>query len=133
VKPKQDKKSQQAQDEFAHLLHFGTLQEAETTLRRLDGLWRESRGAADAPRAKRVLDLAREGRRRAQMIAGNSKVAPAKRAEKREIQQWFRVWLETPEVFFDWLELRKKAPEFVEKFGERFFETPDETTAEDES
>jgi len=44
-------------------------------------------------------------------------VAAEKRAEKAEIRQWFRVWLETPEAFFDWLELRKRAPEFVEKFG----------------
>ena len=54
---------------------------------------------------------------RAQMIAGNRRVAPQKRAEKEEIRQWFRVWLETPEAFFDWLELRKRAPEFVERFG----------------
>jgi hypothetical protein len=104
-------------DEFAHVLHFGTLEEAEATLRRLDALWREARGAGDRARVVRVLDIAREGRRRAQMIAGNRRVAAGKRAEKEEIRQWFRVWLETPEAFFDWLELRKQAPEFVERFG----------------
>jgi len=106
-----------AEDEFAHLLHFATLEEAEATLRRLDELWREARAAGDGARAARILELAREGRRRAQMIAGNRRVAPQKRAEKEEIRQWFRVWLETPEAFFDWLELRKRAPEFVERFG----------------
>ena len=105
------------EDEFAHLLHFATLAEAEATLRRLDGLWREARAAGDGARTARILELAREGRRRAQMIAGNRRVAPEKRAEKEEIRQWFRVWLETPEAFFDWLELRKRAPEFVERFG----------------
>jgi hypothetical protein len=54
---------------------------------------------------------------RARMIAGNKRVSPARRAEKEEIRQWFRVWIENPEVFFDLLELRKQAPEFVEKFG----------------
>jgi hypothetical protein len=106
-----------AEDEFAHLLHFATLEEAEATLRRLDALWREARAAGDGARTARILELAREGRRRAQMIAGNRRVAPEKRAEKEEIRQWFRVWLETPEAFFDWLELRKRAPEFVERFG----------------
>lgn len=111
--------SAQPEDEFAHLLRFGTLEEAEATLRRLDAMWRESRASGDAPRAVRVLQIAREGRRRAQMIAGNQRVAPEKRREKEEIRQWFRVWLETPESFFDWLELRKRAPEFVKKFGEQ--------------
>jgi hypothetical protein len=114
---KPEVKNKQDEDAFAHLLHFGTLQEAEATLRRLDELLRGRRDAHDAAGTRRVLEIAREGRRRAQMIAGNKKVAAEKRAEKDEIQQWFRVWLETPEVFFDWLELRKQAPEFVEKFG----------------
>lgn len=106
----------QGGDEFAHVLHFGTLEEAEATLRRLDALWREARGVGDRAREVRVLELAREGRRRAQMIAGNRRVAAEKRAEKEEIRQWFRVWLETPEAFFEWLELRKRAPEFREKW-----------------
>jgi len=103
--------------ELAHLLQFGTLDEAESTLRRLDALWRERRDARDAAGARRILDVAREGRRRAQMIAGNKKVSAAKRAEKEEIRRWFRGWLEAPGSFFDWLELRKHAPEFVTMFG----------------
>ncbi|HUJ39140.1 MAG TPA: hypothetical protein VLW54_01230 [Candidatus Acidoferrales bacterium] len=108
---------EEAEGEFAHVLRFATLEEAEATLRRLDGMWREHRDAGDRAGAERVLDLAREGRRRAQMIAGNRRVAAEKRAEKEEIRQWFRVWLEAPETFFDWLELRKASVEFGEKFG----------------
>jgi len=111
-----------AADEFAHLLRFATLEEAEATLRHLDTMWREARAAGDpeaSGRAARILEIARQGLRRARMIAGNRRVAAAKREEKEEIRQWFRVWLETPEAFFDWLELRKQSPEFVEKFGSR--------------
>jgi hypothetical protein len=39
-------------------------------------------------------------------------VSPDKRAEKQEIATWFRIWLETPDLFFDWLELRKASEEF---------------------
>lgn len=106
--------------EFAHVLRFATLDEAEATLRRLDAMWRESREAGDSARAARVLEIAREGRRRAQMIAGNRRVAASKREEKEEIRQWFRVWLEAPELFFDWLEMRKRAAEFVERFGKQW-------------
>jgi hypothetical protein len=98
-------------------LRFSTLAEAEDTLRRLDALWRHAREHDDQPSAERILETARLGRQRAQMIAGNKRVSAARRAEKEEIRQWFRIWLETPDAFFDWLELRKQSPEFQEKFG----------------
>jgi len=47
-----------------------------------------------------VLDVARLGKRRAEMIARNRKVEPQKRAEKEEMSNWFRIWLETPDAFF---------------------------------
>jgi hypothetical protein len=51
-------------------------------------------------------------------LAANPRVSPDKRAEKREIATWFRIWLETPELFFDWLELRKASEEFRRLFGD---------------
>jgi len=106
------------QDEFSDLLHFATLEEAEACLRRLDDLWRGFCAEEQRAQAERVLQVARLGLQRARMIAGNKRVAASRRAEKAEIRQWFRVWLENPEVFFDWLEVRKQAPDFREKFGE---------------
>ena len=29
-----------------------------------------------------------------------------------EIANWFRIWLETPDAFFDWLDVRKQSPDF---------------------
>jgi hypothetical protein len=105
------------EEEFRDLLHFSTLAETEACLRRIDDLWRRFRAEEMHPQAERVLDTARLGLQRARMIAGNKRVSAARRAEKEEIRQWFRVWLENPDVFFEWLELRKQAPDFVEKFG----------------
>jgi hypothetical protein len=51
------------------------------------------------------------------MISRNRKVDAAKRAEKEEVRQWFHVWLDDPAAFFDWLELRKQAPDFQQRFG----------------
>ncbi len=50
------------------------------------------------------------------MIARNQKVQAQKRAEKEEMASWFRIWLETPDAFFDWLDVRKQSPEFQNKF-----------------
>ena len=48
----------QPEGEFAHILHFSTLEEAEETLRHLDTLLRESRAAGDGRRAAHVLEIA---------------------------------------------------------------------------
>lgn len=105
------------EEEFRDLLRFATLAETEACLRRMDELWRRFKAEEMHAQAERVVATARLGLQRARMIAGNKRVSPVRRAEKEEICQWFRVWIENPEVFFDWLELRKQAPEFVEKFG----------------
>lgn len=105
------------EEEFRDLLHFSTLQEAEVSLVHLDELWRKFQKAADRRAQNRVRAVAQKGHRRALMIARNSKVASEKRAEKEEIALWFSRWLELPDAFFDWLELRKQSPEFQERFG----------------
>lgn len=108
----------QYEEEFHDLLHFATLEEAEICLMRLDELWRKFRSEGKRAAAERVLEVARLGRRRAEMIARNPRVEAHKRDQKQEILEWFRIWLETPDTFFDWLNLRKQSPEYVNRFGQ---------------
>ena len=107
------------EEEFHDLLHFSTLEDAEMCLIRLDELYRKFHREHDRAAAERVREVGVLGRRRAEMIARNHKVEPAKRAEKEEIAQWFAVWLETPDAFFDWLEVRKQTPDYERRFGAR--------------
>jgi hypothetical protein len=104
------------EEEFQELLHFADLAEAEMCLVRIDELMRKFEAAGEKAAAERVREIARLGRRRADMIAHNQKVDAAKREEKAEIARWFVIWLETPDAFFDWLEVRKQSPEFQQKF-----------------
>jgi len=106
----------QFEEEFEDLLHFKTLGDAEVSLMRLDELSRRFKAHGEKAAAARVLDVARLGKRRSEMIARNHKVERRKREEKEEIANWFRIWLETPDAFFDWLDVRKKSPEFHAKF-----------------
>jgi hypothetical protein len=104
------------EEEFADLLHFSTLEEAEMCIVRLDELFRKFQHEHERAGAERVREVARLGRRRAEMISRNHKVDAAKRAAKEEIAHWFGIWLETPDAFFDWLEVRKQSPDFLKKF-----------------
>jgi len=104
------------EEEFTDLLHFSTLAEAEMCLIRLDELLRKFSTENERGAMERVREVARLGRRRAEMIARNQKVDAHKREEKEEIARWFGIWLETPGAFFDWLEIRKQSQEFRAKF-----------------
>lgn len=104
------------EEEFSDLLHFSTLEEAEMCIIRLDELFRKFTIEGERAAAERVREVAQLGHRRAEMISRNHKVDAAKRAEKEEISHWFAIWLETPDAFFDWLEIRKQSPEFQKQF-----------------
>jgi hypothetical protein len=106
------------EEEFEDILHFKTLQDAEVSITRLDELLRRFQAHGERAAVERVLEIARLGKRRAEMISRNRKVELLKREEKKEIAEWFRIWLETPDAFFDWLEVRKSSPDFRQKFGD---------------
>jgi hypothetical protein len=112
----QEEAEDQFEEEFEDLLHFKTLGDAEVSLMRLDELLRRFKAHGENAAAERVMEVGRLGKRRAEMISRNHKVEAHKRAEKEEIASWFRIWLENPDAFFDWLDVRKQTPEFREKF-----------------
>lgn len=116
VLTQQEEAEDQFEEEFEDLLHFKTLGDAEVSLMRLDELLRRFKAHDEKAAAERVLQVARLGRRRAEMISRNHKVEAHKRMEKEEIASWFRIWLENPDAFFDWLEVRKQSPDFRGKF-----------------
>lgn len=110
----------QYEEEFEDLLHFSTFTDAEMCLVRLDELLRKFTAEGERHAAERVREVARLGRRRAEMISHNHKVEAEKRAQKEEIAVWFGIWLETPDAFFDWLEVRKQSPDFQKTFPRAF-------------
>lgn len=98
-------------------LEFHDLASAEQSLVRLDAIYRDYSSAADRVGKAMVCALVKKGKLRAQSIAANTRVQARKRQEKQEIANWFRVWLETPDLFADWLELRKSSEGFRQLFA----------------
>lgn len=99
-------------DIFEGLLAFASFEEAEKTILHLDFLCRNYRLLSDKKGVEYCRQVAALGRRRAELISRNRRVSPQKRRQKGEIAQWFRVWLETPSIFEDWLSMRKSTEEF---------------------
>lgn len=96
------------------VLAFSTFTQTERTIRTLENLCRQYRLASDKKGVEYCRQVALLGRRRAELISRNPKVSLAKRLRHSESAAWFRIWLETPDLFDDWLRMRKETTEFRE-------------------
>lgn len=103
---------------FRNVLKFSDFAQAAASIKRLDNLRKQFTRKKDQEGLRRARETALKGKQRAQMIARNPVVDERKRAEKAEIAEWFGVWLRQPEVFDDWLDLRRRSKDFRARFGE---------------
>ncbi|HUI41320.1 MAG TPA: hypothetical protein VL523_05070 [Terriglobia bacterium] len=111
-------------------LRFNDLATTEAALRRLDAIYGEYQSASDFEGQRLVRKLVLRGKQRAEGLAVNPRVSREKRQEKREIASWFRVWLQSPGLFFDWLAVRRQTDEFQRLFPSHPLTTSDETSME---
>lgn len=103
---------------FRNLIKFSTFAEAEITFKNIENLRQKFLRENDRDGLRRLRQKTLQAKERAVMISKNQKVTPEKRAEKAEIAEWFKIWLETTEIFGAWLNLRKKSPDFQTRFVE---------------
>ncbi len=96
------------------ILLFSSFAAAEETLQRLENLRRKYQAASDKKGVAYCRQIALLGRRRSESISRNRRVCLQKRLQKQEIATWFRIWLETPDIFSNWLAMRKNSQEFRE-------------------
>ncbi len=103
---------------FRNILKFSDFKETLISIRRLENLRKKFVAENDKEGLRRLREVAIKGKSRAQMIAQNEKVEQKNRAEKAEIAEWFTLWMQSPEVFEQWIELRQNSKDFKEKFKE---------------
>jgi hypothetical protein len=102
--------------ELLAILKFDTLPGAAAAIQELETRRQAALQAGDRSTLDACLRAGRRARESAEWVSRNARVRAAVRAERGEIALWFRVWLETPEIFPDWLEVRRKSKEFAEYF-----------------
>jgi len=102
---------------FRNVLRFSDFKQAVVSIRNLENLRKKFLREGDKEGLRLVRETALRGKSRAQMISKNEKVEPRKRDEKAEIAEWFTIWLQNPDIFESWVELRQNSKDFKEKFG----------------
>ena len=61
-------------------------------------------------------EVALNEKARAQLLARDNRLDETNRAAQIEIAEWLRVWLQTPDIFEDWLTLRLRSADFRNQF-----------------
>jgi hypothetical protein len=94
-----------------------SLKKAEALIRKLEKLCRSADDSGDQAALKQARTMAISSRQSAELLAKDHQLGQRERAEQREIAEWLKVWIQTPGLFADWLELRRRSPEFQKKFS----------------
>ena len=109
--------------DFAGLTRLGTgaplrLKDADAAIAHLEALRVRLIAEEDETTLGDLRDLAIEARHSALSHAHNRSWSVVLREEQAEVSEWFRVWLETPELFAQWVNLRKASRNFQNKFAD---------------
>lgn len=90
---------------------------ARRSIKALENLRQNYLRKNDREGLRLVRETAIDAKNTARETASRKLVDPAVRLINEEIVQWLTIWLETPESFETWVELRQKSPDFRAKFG----------------
>jgi hypothetical protein len=76
----------------------------------------ELQSNADTKGLSELRDAVTDVRKDSLLRARSKIIDAAQREEAKEVSQWLIIWLQAPELFSDWLDLRRRSPEFRKKF-----------------
>ncbi len=100
-----------------NVLRLDDLRSALASIRDLENLRKKYKADNDKEGLRQLRETALAGKRDLNAAAESSKTGDAERQVNIEISQWLSLWLQTPDIFADWVDMRQNAKEFIEKFG----------------
>ena len=101
---------------FRNLMKFENLGETLNTIRQAENLRKKFASENDKEGLRLLSKTVISGKERALELAQNETADPKKSLENAEIAEWFAIWLGSPEVFDNWVQLRQASKDFKEKF-----------------
>lgn len=103
--------------ELRNILDLSDLKSTLSSIRNLENLRKKFKKDNDKEGLREVRETALRGQRLTRAAAEESKNSRLKRQENVEIAEWLTLWLQSPEVFENWVKLRRNSADFIEKFG----------------
>lgn len=101
---------------FRNILNIADLPEAAASLRRLENLRRKYVADQNKEGLRLVRAKGQEGRIEALEMSKDPRLEPSERARYTEIAEWLTLWMQSPEMFETWIDLRLSSADFRAKF-----------------
>ncbi len=101
---------------FRNVLEIRNLPEAAGSLRRLENLRRKYAADQDKEGLRLVRAKGQEGRAEAIARSREKGRSEAERERYEEIAEWLTLWMQSPEMFDSWIDLRLSSADFRKKF-----------------
>jgi hypothetical protein len=105
----------------AMLLNILDTADLPTTLRsirQMENLRRKFASDDNREGLRRLRTMAIEEKEKQLAFSAKVSVDAKRRAQARETAEWLALWLQSPEIFENWVGLRQRSEEFVSRFGE---------------
>ena len=102
--------------EFREGLDFSDFSSAFESVVKLEEKRLQLQADNEATGLKELRDIVVAARKDSLLQARSKILGSNVRERLKEISEWLTVWLQSPELFSDWLDLRRRSPEYRKKF-----------------
>lgn len=102
---------------FYNILKIADLDQTAATIRNLENLRKKLQSENDKEGLRLMKETAIRGKTHAKEMSVDMRLDDTARAENAEIAQWLTLWLQSPELFENWVALRKNSADFKDRFG----------------
>jgi len=100
-----------------NILSLDSLAATLRSMRDLENLRRRYNSDGDRNGLRAVRDLAIEAKQTLKSRIEDISTNDADRSIAIELNEWLSHWLQTPQLFADWVEMRQRSTDFVDRFG----------------
>ncbi len=104
---------------FLSELDFRSLSEALDSFLKLEDKRREFEANSEKKGRAQLRLVIKSAREDCLLMARSKIIDKGQREQAKEILRWLTIWLQSPELFSDWLDLRRRSPEFRKRFESR--------------
>jgi hypothetical protein len=108
--------------EFRQVLDFSNFEAALESVVKLEERRLQLQLDNEATSLKELREVVAAIRKDSLLQARSKMLDRSMRDQLKEISEWLTVWLQSPELFSDWLDLRRRSPEYKKKFPEDMVE-----------
>lgn len=103
---------------FRNILRLESLKSALASLRNLENLRKKYAAEGDREGLRLIRETAGKGKAKAIADSVSKKLNPDARLRAGEIADWLTLWMQSPELFENWVAVRRQSAAFRDMFGD---------------